>query len=263
MSSRKDFKLVIDRTRSVGGEKGRFHSFEQDVTDQSHADIRQLLQNIVIDETDEQDKLGNPFNRLIVDGQEKQGIQHVKKKIVVTFGNTLDKAIMMAVEKALIAQWRKLPIKKMYRHDGGGWEIIKAPRLTTRDFHSTYYPEPRKKGDTGIRLNGAQDIKQVQKNSLLVLSPRPGMGLDLASWMNHAFVRGSVNNRKGTRTREPRKLGFMAAVSQSLRRRAMFKEFTIRAGYSKKYMNIGESWPHGTPYISIVVKSKTSRKRIL
>jgi len=259
-----NFPLVVDRTRTkrVSGEKTSVQetSIEADMEKQGLADIRKMMQLIVEQDVAQQERIGNPFNRLIVDSQE-QSLAKIDKKAEVLFGNFLERAAMRAVETELTRQFNRVSIFSLARlkTPNGNWETVKRPTMSTSEWEWVYY---ERKGATGKPIRSGV---QMPAGAVMVFRPRSKNAVELASWMNHVYKQEMFNverisKRQRERGRIAGGLGFMAATSASLRRKSVFKAFTVRAGYSNARRGT-ETWKYGTPYISIVAKARGRRRR--
>jgi len=258
------FPLVVDqsRTKRISGEKTtvRETSIEADMEKQGLSDVRRMMQLIVEQDVSAQDKIDNPFNRLIVDGRE-QSLAKIDKKAEVIFGNFLERAAMRAVETELSRQFNRVSIFSLarLRTPNGRWETVKRPSMSVSEWEWVYY---ERKGAAGKPIRSGV---QMPVGSVMVFRPKSRNAIELSSWMNHVYKQEMFNVEKVSKRQRERGriaggLGFVGATSASLKRKSVFKAFTIRAGYSMVRKGSGETWRYGTPYISIVAKAR-GRKR--
>lgn len=251
---------VVSKRKNLGFTKGREDTIEATMMTQSHADLHQLMIQIATFEVEEQESIGNPYNRIVVDGVEDRSILQVKKNVTITFGNTFEKILMRYVERVLANQLRGEKIQKMIRHNGSGWDIVSNPYLSVSDFEWVFYA---KKGASPVKLGGAQDITNMQSGAILVLRPRQGKGIETASWLNHAYVQGGINLQKPNKTRKKTlRPGFMGRTAQRVTSAKRFRAYIVRAGYQNKgAASRGETWRYGTPYLSIIAQPSVKGKR--
>jgi len=188
-------------------------------------------------------------------------LDRVSKKATVIFGNFLENAAMRAVEQELSKQLRRLSIISMRREKEGNlkskeWETIKRPMIDTSDWGWFFYEQ---KGAKGTRITTT--APQMPNGSVLVFKPVNEEAVRLSSWLNHAFVKSGIQiNGRAARKGGT---GFLAATTNALNRKSFFRQFTVRGGYTKKFLAADETWFWGTPYISVVPKARGTRRRRL
>jgi len=240
------------------------------IKETSVAEIRQFCIGLIDSEVDKQIQLGNEPTRLIVDGREGVPLEKFDKNARVLFGHFLERGAMRLVEQQINKQLKRTRIHFMYRFNGSKWQTITKPNQTTNGWGWVFY---EKKGDKGKPVSQSTQ-SSLLPGSVLVYMPMTKEAVELASWLNHAFVTHGHKRQVGTKRGNARRAatgkgdGFIASTTAKLRRHKLLKNFTVRGGYTNKHAGPGETWnPQGkgplTPYISIVPKSQSKRSRLL
>jgi hypothetical protein len=223
-----------------------------------------LLQSITVQETDQQMKLDNPPSRLAVDGREKKPLHQVKRRVEVTFGNTLDRLMIKTIERSLSNFIRStLPAKDVRGLDrvSSNWQWLYI----------------RERGATPI-IGNPLNQKSLQIGSMLILRPRPHM--KYAGMQNLMAAKIDVGKRPFTiaqletpgpggrdyREKRPPNSGegrsgghgFMRKAIETLKRNRLLKDYTIYSTHTLEYENINEVYMHGTP--CIIVRARRRNK---
>lgn len=251
--------------------------------------IREQMIGITNYVTGFQVKQGNPPTRMFVDGREGKQLVDVKKNIEVIYGDTFDRAIFDLVEKTLIQHVgiyaRSKPFPQWYvdLEMLNGWEGRVG---NINNWVWTYVP-PRtgtKVGNRGISV----DVDPRDKNfsfpfgSAMILKPRtsnPEVGLTnrRADWMIDTRAPKSKGGETGVRIsgRAATRRGYLAMTTKALKRSQLGRNYTIWAGYTKKFTNGNERWMPDwmtkvktdtgldklTPYILVMAKKKQTGTR--
>ena len=248
-----DLPIVVDKTRTqnLGGESGARQTMELGIKKQSEADLQKLVQLITIEETDKQERAGNPISHISVDNQPNKPLHDVKYKTVVIYGSLLQKALIHAVETVLSRTIRQM------RYDTGALADIK------HNWEWIYLPG---KGKSASSVNPLS-LDFIPQDARLILRPK----LDYA-WLALRLMKQHTGFQGGyaaATARSPRQgqgaEGFMALTTQKLRRSRHFKNaFSVYAAFSKKNIPSGEGkmFPHGAPIIVVRPRIARAKRRV-
>jgi hypothetical protein len=109
------------------------------------------------------------------------------------------------------------------------------------------------KGDTGKPVT-ADLIASMPAGSFIVLRPR----IEYVGWVNMHVKnagKGSITTkvRRGADkgTKKVSNVGFMGLAANRIRKKKLFKSFSVWAGFSSQFTASGDQYPHGSPYIAI------------
>jgi len=233
------YPLVIPKTRStkVGGVGVSRDTFSLDVTKQSLADVRNYAKQILQEVTEQQVRLGNAPERVLIDNDPLRRLDDLLFRGEVLFGSVVQGLLLNAVEVELAKA-----ITSTYSLSDSGqlaniksnwqWTLVRAGIAST--------------------VSAGSDIGFLGAKDYLVLSAK----LDYAGVANAA-----VAHQGGT--------GFLGFTAAKLRRSTFFKNsFSIRAFFAQQgspnYLP-GELWNNtafaGTPCIVIGIKKRKSKPR--
>ena len=215
------------RTIDIGGS-----TFERDVISKSvqgwtreqvHAALRQTAIGI----TGQQAKLGNVASTVTVDNSSFKSVDQAEKKIVVLFGTMLAKAVVAAVQRALIATIEASTDRRTGALANlANWEWILVP------------------GDGQSRRVDPFNIASMAINDRLILRPL----LKYATAVNQNVAGGRRGfNFKVAKKAKARKVrantgkGFFGATAELLRRDSSIRQsFSVYAGFTRRFLAPGE-----------------------
>ncbi|RLC00596.1 MAG: hypothetical protein DRH90_18140 [Deltaproteobacteria bacterium] len=245
--------LVIPKRRvvKVGGVAvGSKDTLNVEMEKQSLSDIQYLLKEITYEDTEQQIRLDNPPTRVAVDNRENKPVSQAEWKTEVQFGQIIDHIMIRTVQR----------------------ELINAIRRTTQertgalqDIHNWEWVYYSKKGKRGVKVNPFK-IEALPSGARLVL--RPTSKIPYASWANMwvakqgtDFTPSRGKNKGVTRTRNE---GFMAQAIAKFKRSQFAKSYTMWVSFSKKYQTAGDTYPHGSPAITIMARRtrRSYRRRL-
>lgn len=228
---RPDFPLVVPKTRTIrlgDGHTLTQERFALELNEQSLADIRAYMHDLIVDDTQQQINLGNPPNISTVDGRTDKRIEDIQRQAVVIFGAALPKEAMQLVVRELQRAIISLDLKDtgaLSNMQNWQWVFIR-------------------KGQGPLNISSGSPPEQFVQGDQLVLSPD---NVPYASWAN--FRAKQINGSKG----------FMALATAAVRKLPVFKQFACYTLFTSKYSVAGETYPHGTPIIVIRPRIRRSR----
>ena len=230
--------LVVQktRTRKLGGSSAVTATNDilvGDIAKQSSADLQWLLQQITIEESEQQEKIGNNPSALYVDNRDTKPLKEAFYRTEVLFGSELQRRAIAAIEIEL----RKFINRETTPETGQ----LEAVPITWMWF---YVDKPK---GTAVRRDPST-IKQMTLGQALIIAP----GVPYASMVNRFAAKQSG-------------MGFMGRAAKRLRSMRDFKSWNVRAFYSRRspLVHPQERWSHGTPCIAISPKSnKSARRRV-
>jgi hypothetical protein len=254
--------LVIPRTKTVdlgGGQTGVRQSLRQEIMAQSLEDVRTMLREITIRETQAQIDRGNPPQLVEVDGQAGKPVTKAEKRTVVIFGATLAAAAMRIVEVQLAAAIRASTVTRSgaLADIAGHWQWLLVTRSGAQRVSAGSPPAALTAGDR------------------LILMP---VGVPYATNVNQAVdgrlkrAGGVVREAKLTRRRRAKgrgaeskgaAIGFLEAATSRLKGRSDFRQFSIYVAFTRTRPVPGErSRMQGSPMIVIRPRrTRTARVR--
>lgn len=200
------FRDVVPHTKTNTVGRTETFNLAQDINKQSRDDIQRMLKTITSNETERQERLGNPPVRVIVDRNEGKSFAAAENVVEVLFGNKLTAAAMVAVEQALFDAIRKAT----------------GPRtgmLANRDLWEwKYIAEGRERV-----LNGPQDIPSLRRGDRLILRPK----LAYATIVNNIVA---AHGRVSFTSRGQKiPMGFLGYAAQKAKRKGVLRNFTVYA----------------------------------
>jgi len=240
---------VIPPTKTVrlGDQQFGRQTFDIELEQQSLADIRALIRDIVTEQTTRQIQLGNPPALLEVDNTTTKGLDQVDKKAVVVYGVTLATAAMRMVEIELAAAIDR----GTSSHSGqlrslqGAWQWLLVP-----------------KGGAARPVSAGQPVIAFTQGDVLCLVPKL---VPYATMTNRNVARSGRLAPKARKGRpvstKLQNMGFLAAAARVVRRRSEFKQFVIGADFTKAHMVAGElmTRTQGTGYLKIRPRFRIAR----
>ena len=250
------------------------------------SDVKEMAANIIIAETENQIRLKNPPERLTVDGDDQKKMELVKRTIKVTFQDSIQPAIIDAIERNLIQFIAAAPLveKKYfgananpagYKNRVGNlnnWKWIYAPPSITKKVgdRESYEGDPR------------EPNLSFPRGAVWILRPRDGNGeagvANVATFWQEKPSGNTKGSDSGVRVvnRSSTKRGFIAQTTNAVKRMKAAKDYTIWGGYTVKHPSRGEQWfpdwmtrnqakvggaGKVTPFIMIMAKSKRTGKK--
>lgn len=242
--------LVIPRSRTIdlgGGQSGTRVRLYEDMSKQSIEDIRTMLRQIAVRDTEQQKAIGNPPQFWETDGQTGKPIGEAQRRVVVVFGVVLVAAAMRLIEAAL----------------------EQAIRATSTAHTGALADISGHWGWTFVGAGGARRVTSANPPAAMTITDRlilMPLEVPYATNVNQAAdgrlgKRRSVEAPALTRRRRVKRagakakgsaVGFLEAATASLRGRAEFKQFSIYASFTQRHKVTGErSKMQGSPLIVI------------
>ena len=218
-----------------------------DVKRQTVADIQNLIKLITAEEVENQERLGNPATALAVDNSTTKSIKDVQRKTEVAFGNLLQVAAMRMIEMTLATNIKKATASKSGKLSNmSNWEWLLVTPTETRIVTKSTLPT--------MGIDDRVILRPKLKYAGLVNS------LVAQSSLKSGFSRTTRKNNPKKKIRG-RKMGFMGATSQSVKRSRFLKLFSVYAGTTKAFMIPGEYMTDiGSP--CIIVRPRRGRFNI-
>lgn len=248
----------------IGGTdyQARINTFVFEATEGYKEDIQALAVSLVLDITAQQEALGNPYTRMLIDGSEAKPLYAYQKKAEVYFGAKIDRAAMMEVEIALQAAILESTKKQTgtLSNIRGSWQWIFLKRI----------------GQQAKPLGGPQDIVGLSPGDSVILMPkrvRGENGRAYASVVNHIVKSGNKGRGGGKLSYVTKKRkrkgkvvggnkhfeGFLGRAVKKCRGRSALKNLSVYAGFTSQFAMPGEQWIAGngnryTGFIRITAK---------
>lgn len=250
------------------------------VTANSPSDVKEMAANLILGGTQNQIRLGNKPERLTVDGDDQKRMELVKKTIKVTFEDSVNIALIDAIERNLIQFIASAPlVEKKYFGANANPEGYKGRVGKLSNWEWIYGPPAKKKvGDRESYVGDPRESKSFPRGAVWILKPtdnntEAGVANVAAFWMTDRAASRKQQGDSGVRitSRSSTKRGFIAQTTASVKRLKAAKDYTIWGGYSAKYALGREQWfpdwmttnqakvkyrGKVTPFIMIMAKSK-------
>jgi hypothetical protein len=244
------------RTITFGGQSIARERITENVTGFTLAQVQEALRRIAVEVSDEQTKLGNPPSTIQVDNSSFKTINQAERRIVVTFGTTLVKGILVQIETILRHAIDLSTTARSGRlHDiAQSWEWVYVP-----GFNSD-------KTKAGVITNPEQ-ITSFGFTDRLILRPK----LAYATAVNMRVAGGSTGalniktrgkrGNKGAANFQSRRLqnmGFLGYTAETLRRNPQVRNlYSVYVAFSKRFTAPGEvSKKQGTGVLIIRPKRR-------
>ena len=247
------------------------------------SDVKEMAANLILAGTTEQIKLGNQPERLTVDGDDQKRMELVKKTIKVTFQDSINEAIIEAIENNLVRFINAAPnVADYYFGEDANPSGYKSRVANLNNWEWRYAPPSRtkKSGDRESYVGDPRDSKSFPRGAIWILKPKQsnteaGVANVSAFWMTDRRASKAQGGDSGVRvtSRSATKRGFIAQTTNSVKRLKASKDYTIWGGYTKKHALGGEKYfpdwmtrnqakigGRGklTPFIIIMAKSKNT-----
>ncbi len=294
-TSKVDYKLVVPKKTkiTIGGQRGAIQkqtfNIGVDIYKQSVADVKALLQNIIIDQTQEQLSINNPANLLRTDEQTKP-IYEVRRKIQVWYGSFVSKAAMQEIEFRVAGMlnllnqqgsiavpngsgpWMRAGYSGSFRYGfrAGSREYDeKNSKISLHPDHQRsrgewrtrnpvanindwawFYISFSNKGEKAKKINGPQEMI-ITEGDRLVFRPKTRVASFYTSFQLYWLRRGGWNPGEAFKEISKNKLGPMGELSKVLKRKPLLKPFKI----STKWYHADNQnyWKVGVPSVSLLV----------
>lgn len=231
MATDAPFPLVIDKVKNTKLGKNVIVNLRIDFDKQTIADVRAMMVGITVEEVRQQTSIGNPPQRILVDGQEGKALNRVQRKVEVYYGVKLAQAAMNAVESALLQAIKKSTDPKTGRLadlSNWQWTLIQGGRSRV--------------------ISSANDIQTFGYRDYLVLRPK----------LPYATLVSNVVAGTGKVTRKAKKqnvgMGILGYAAQKAKRTAALRDFTVYASRTMEFRVAGELSNTGTGFITIRAK---------
>jgi len=226
--------MINTKTRiiDIGGS-----TFERDVISKSvqgwtREQVHAALRQTAIDITGQQAKLGNVASTVTVDNSSFKSVDQAEKKIVVLFGTMLAKAVVAAVQRALIATIEASTDK----HAGilanlANWEWILVPGEG----------QARRVDPFSIASLGLKDRLILRPFNVIKTTSKGPVNYATAVNQNVAGGRRGFNFKvakkaKARKVRANTGKGFFGATAELLRRDSSIRQsFSVYAGFTQRF----------------------------
>ncbi len=223
---------VIEKSKTTKLGTSQRIDIRLDIAKQTQSDIRAMMIGIAVHESQEQTAIGNPPQRVIVDGRENKNIKQVNKKIEIYFGVKLAQVAMTTVESALLSAINKSTTAKTGRLKDirGSWEWTLV------------------QGGRSRVIQSADEIQSFGYRDYLMLKPK----LPYATIVSNVIAdTGKVKRRA---KKQSINMGILGYAAQKAKRTAALRDFTVYASRTRDFMVPGEKSTTGTGYITIRAK---------
>jgi hypothetical protein len=218
-----------------------------DVTNYTRNQVIELLRKISASQTEEQVRLGNPPDLLVVDNTRGKPIGQAVRRVVVNFGTMLRPAALAELKSIL----QKAIERSTTRRTGAlanvaaNWEY-----LFVRNGRASAVPIG--KGD-GIAM---------QPTDAIVLRPRLPYATvaNIRSSQSRTRKRDAKRAAKGKAAGRRSAAGFLAQATAAARRSAIFKGFKVAVRWTR-HTTQGERWVRGMTGTIIITPDTGKRSR--
>lgn len=246
--------LVIQPSRNVklGGERLASQRLVAEIDTQSMADVRGYARQIAEEVNAEQAAAGNPPSLVAVDGNPTKALDQIDRKVVTLFGSFLARSAMREVEMALsaaIARSTRSHTGRLADVSGSwSWRFVSA------------------RGEVKL-VSASTELPPFTPGDALVLSPTH---VPYATLTNRNVARSGAANKAVTRTKKGRTVsppkkqqnrGFLFHAAETVRRRTVFKQFSVTVVFTKLHMVLGELMSREQGTGVLVIKPHIQRVR--
>lgn len=234
---------------TVGGGKDEL---TLDVTNQSLSDVRYLLREIIIQETDEQIRAGNDPSRVIIDNREGKPLHSIRRKGEVQFGVVLDQLMIKAISKAVRTSVRAA-IVRVLKHTPEGaltgtvnWAGDPDALAGIRSLVSggawewRYAADPR----SPARKVNPYQIGALAPGALLIYYPK-SQYFSLANMLSARIDAGWRDSKLLQRGRSGGR-GMLYKGVEKIRRNRNLKNYDIKIAFTRKFVMPNEIYHPGT-----------------
>lgn len=209
-----------------GGQTITRNSIAQQIDITSKEHIARQLQAVVNGVVNRQLRMGNTPTSVSVDGSSFKTINQAQKRVIVLFGQRLARTLIVAVEHALakaISGSTKVRTGDL-RNIRKSWEWVYVP-----GFNSD-------KRKAGVIVDPSE-LTSFNFTDRLILRPKLGY----ATIVNQRVRSGGSLKQEGKRKPKiGRPMGFLGYAATMLRRTQVYKDFSIYAAFSSKFLAPGE-----------------------
>jgi hypothetical protein len=258
---------AINITSYVAGQTDP-SKFAKDVTNLTVQMIQDTLRQGALKVIGQQTKLDNPPTYLEVDNNSYKPIMSAEKRILILFGVKLVQGAMAAIKNEL----KKAIDEMIYRQGDPTREL--TGRLG--DMNNWEWVLVRGKNSPGIVVHSETEVGTFSAEDALVLRPigvkEEGRGYTVfanltgqsrnirQSRLTGRYRRSAYRNAFAGAPQIRRAIGFMGATAKAVRGMHQFKQFSIKAGFSKQFAVAGEASRFGTPFLMLRVKRRGKLK---
>ena len=245
------------------------------------SDVKEMAANLILAGAENQIRLGNSPERLTVDGDDQKAMELVKKTIKVTFEDSVNVALIDAIERNLVQFIAAGPlVEKKYFGANANPAGYKGRVGNLSNWQWIYGPpsKTKKVGDRETYVGDPREAKSFPRGAVWILKPREnnteaGVANAATFWMTDRAAGKKQGGDSGVRitSRSSTKRGFIAQTTASVKRLKIAKDYTIWGGYSAEYALGREQWfpdwmtdkqakvghrGKVTPFIIVMAKSK-------
>ena len=224
--------LPKSKTIDIGGSTHQRDVVTQSVQGWAREQVHAALRQTTIDITGQQAKLGNVASTITVENSNFKSIDQAEKKTVVLFGTTLAKAVVAAVQRALIATIEASTDK----HSGvlanlANWEWILVPGEG----------QARRVDPFTIASLGLKDRLILRPFNVIKTTSKGPVNYATAVNQNVAGGRRGFNFKVGNKAsgkkmRANTGKGFFGASAELLRRDSNIRQsFSVYAGFTQRF----------------------------
>ncbi len=216
-------------------------TIRQDIETTSIADVRAFMKAILAEETAKQIKLGNNPVRFTIDGRDGKKLDDIKYRASVSFGDKLATMAMRAAEFELAAS-----INKYTTADTG--------KLSDTSGSWSWYLRKgsASKGTLTPVDESSSPILGTGEYLMLFPTSVPYATLVEKVLWKSSKVKMNISTKKG---KVSARMGYMEVAVRKIRRLALFKDFNVANGVSKRY-KVGPNMSSGIVYMIIWAKRR-------
>lgn len=272
-----DFLIDVVPKRKVIRIKGEDFGTQEtfglylDVNKQTKADIRNIIAGITISEAEQQENLGNPPTRQLIDGSATKPLLSVERRSVVWFGNEFDQALIRAIEKSLRQSIKRFLPRRVPANVWRYW--TSWGRQEIEDVQRYWIWQYRGPEDTRFRRIRRSEFKDliIPPGGKLILRPRKHMDIAVG-YLNHIARNWGLRTtaRRGQnagQTTVDQRQAFMAHAVSGVKRSRWARNYTIYVTSTFREQSFGDAraeaeglWSYGTPYINIIARMRTNQR---
>lgn len=230
------------RTVNVGG-VGTFsrQTLRKDIEATSTRDVQDYMRQIIAEDTAQQIKLDNQPSGITVDGRQSRNLKDIRYRASVTFGVSLPSMAMRAAEYELSASIKK-------------YTETRSGTLSNVTSNWSWYKRKGSASRGSLEEISSSSTPQLAANEYLILLPTNVPYATIVEKILFGSGRATqkISTKKG---RVAAKMGYMETTVRKLKRLAIYKDFNVSNGVSKRMQVSGNLSP-GVVYLIIWPKRK-------
>lgn len=230
------------RVVNVGG-VGTFskQTLRKDIEATSIRDVQDYMRQIIAEDTAQQIRIGNDPSGFTVDGRASKTLTNIRYRAVVTFGTQLPSMAMRAADYELAASIKK-------------YTETRTGTLSNVTGNWSWYLRKGSASRGSLQPVDRSSSPQLGPNEYLILLPTDVPYATIVEKILFGSGRATqkISTKKG---RVSAKMGYMETTVRKLRRLAIYKDFNVSNGVSKR-MQVPGNYSPSVVYLIIWPKRK-------